>query len=321
MNKALLIEHYRQRQFSQEQIDQALLALDRADQALHALDSSLDSAGIEEIRAVLDQWIVDQSNDLESILALARYYYLIGKKDQYVYFTRLIGGLGVIDTIKERFETILAGQSFEAAIHVKEPPLGSDPSEVPAFTATFMKQLESVTDEKQTQDILCGNNHNLDKAAFMKEKTLYEASPSMEVYLKDLHQRRVKELQDYCDQDKVWFEQKITQATVDFVASNQELLSAVLKDDTLYLTKIPYDPQSYLNATDPLQKRYCACHCPFAREAILKGEPHISKNWCYCSAGFEKFHFETILDRQLDITVLESALQGDPICRFAISLK
>lgn len=321
MNKALFIESYQKRNFSQAVIDQALSALDRADAFLISQGRSLDDASSEQIRTLLDLWIEDSTNDSESILALARYFYLIGHNDQYVYFTRITGGMGVIENIKARFETILAPTRFEDAIHVKQPPLGSDPAVIPTFTASFMDQLEAVADQQQTIDILCGNNHNLNKDAFSKEKALYEASPSMEDYLKDLHQRRVQELQDYCDQGKVWFEQKITQATVDFVASNQELLSAVLKDEVLYLTKIPYDPQAYLDERDPIKKRYFACHCPFAREAILKDGSQISKHWCYCSAGFEKFHFETILDRKLDIEVLQSALQGDPVCRFAIRLK
>jgi hypothetical protein len=321
MNKTLFIEYYHKRNISQPLIDQALLALQSANDFLSKQGSSLDTATIEQIRTLLDLWIQDSTNDTESILALARYFYLTGHNDQYVYFTRLTGGMGVIENIKERFDLVMAPLKADEAIPINTPPLGSNPEEVPDFTAKFMTKLETIADEKQTRAILCGNNHGLSKEAFSKEKALYDASLSMEAYLKDLHERRVRELQDHSDQDKVWFEQKITQATVDFVASNQELLSAVLKDDVLYLTKIPYDPQAYLEETDPIKKRYYACHCPFAREAILKGEPHISKNWCYCSAGFEKFHFETILDRPLDIEVLQSALQGDPICRFAIKLK
>lgn len=321
MNKALFAKYYHQRNFSQAVIDHALLALQRADDYFGKQGSSLDTATIPQIRTLLDLWIEESTNDTESILALARYFYLTRRHDQYVYFTRLIGGMGVIENIKARFETVMAPLQFEESIHAKQPPLGSDPADIPGFTSAFMNELEKVADEQQTQDILCGNNHSLSKASFLEEKVLYEASPSMEVYLKDLHQRRIQELQEHCDQNEIWFEQKITQQTVDFVASNQELLSAVLNDEVLVLTKIPYDPQAYLEETDPIKKRYFACHCPFAREAILKGQPVISKNWCYCSAGFEKFHFETILDRQLDIEVLQSAIQGDPMCRFAIKLK
>jgi hypothetical protein len=62
------------------------------------------------------------------------------------------------------------------------------------------------------------------------------------------------------------------------------------------------------------------CHCPFAREAILGNDVKIDSKWCYCSAGFTKLPFDVVLDQDLQIKCLNSALAGDPICRFAISL-
>ena len=55
-------------------------------------------------------------------------------------------------------------------------------------------------------------------------------------------------------------------------------------------------------------------------EAILRGEPNISSNWCYCSGGFVKYPYEAILGRELRVDLLQSALKGDPVCRFAIHL-
>ncbi len=57
----------------------------------------------------------------------------------------------------------------------------------------------------------------------------------------------------------------------------------------------------------------------FARESILTGNS-IDGNWCYCSAGFAKFPFEVILDKQLDVKLLNCALNGDEVCRFEIDL-
>ena len=143
----------------------------------------------------------------------------------------------------------------------------------------------------------------------------------MDVYLKERHQRRVLELQKYCDEGKVWFEQIITQEVVEHVRTNQEVLSAVRKDDTLYVTKIPYETQQYLTETDPIKKRYYYCHCTLAREAILNDSQNIDPNWCYCSAGFAKFPFEVILGKEeMEVTVLESVLSGSDKCRFAIKL-
>jgi len=315
------MDYYAKRKFDQENILKGVDALRRAEATLIQQNTDLDHASIPQIQMILNEWIQDQTNDLDSILALARYYTITSNHELYVYFTRITGGLGVIETIKERFDEVMAPDLAKDHLSLKLPPLGTDPQDVPSFIDQFMKQLEAVSTPHQTQHILCGNNHQLDKAAFLKEKEIYESSASLDDYLKGLHDRKVNELQAYCDQNKVWFEQKITQATVDFVASNPELLSATHHDGILYLTKIPYDPDAYLKETDPIKKRYLTCHCPFAREAILKGEPKISKNWCHCSAGFEKFHFETIMDKTLEVDVLESVLNGDDRCRFAIHLK
>jgi hypothetical protein len=127
-------------------------------------------------------------------------------------------------------------------------------------------------------------------------------------------------LQQYCDEKKIWFEQVITQEVIDYVRSNQEILSAVRDGDQLYVTKIPYDTLSHLAESEPRKKAFYACHCPFARESILSVTQSISENWCYCSGGFEKFPFDVILGQELKVKVLNTALKDDPICRFEISL-
>jgi hypothetical protein len=86
------------------------------------------------------------------------------------------------------------------------------------------------------------------------------------------------------------------------------------------MTKIPYKPDKYLVEKNPLMKRYYACHCPLAREAVLQKGVDVPKNWCYCSGGFEKFFLETVLGRELEVEVLETVLAGDERCRFAVKI-
>lgn len=321
MKLDLFLDYYEKRKFNDDQLEAGIRALTRAEGMLMKQGTCLDKATLPQIRTLLDQWILDKTNDEEAILALARYFYVTDKTEIYLYFTKLTGCFGVIEAIKTRFDDVMAPYHANDFLVAKPVPLGSDPKAYPHFTHEFMIELEAFTTLEQTKTILCGNNHGLDKAAFKKEKAIYQASPSIEVYLTGLHQRRIAQLQAACDHKKPWFEQCITQETVDYVSQNQELLSAVHHEGVLTLTKIPYDPSNYLSQTDPLKKRYAACHCPFVREAILNGKPSVSKHWCQCSAGFEKFHFETILEKPLKVEVLQSVLQGDLVCRFAISLK
>jgi hypothetical protein len=137
--------------------------------------------------------------------------------------------------------------------------------------------------------------------------------------LADFHARQVAVLQHHANTGTVWFEQRVTQAVVDYVAANPERLSAVRHGDRLLMTKIPYNPDAYLKSDDPIERRYLACHCPLAREAIRMNTV-VDSRWCYCSAGFEKFPFEVIFDQPLNVKVLESVLGGAERCRFEVRL-
>ena len=97
-------------------------------------------------------------------------------------------------------------------------------------------------------------------------------------------------------------------------------MSGSLKGDKLYITKIPYEINNYLNAKDENLKRYFACHCSFVRENILSENEDIPKEWCYCSAGFAKHPFEVIFDQDLDVKLIKTPIDGDMICRFEIDL-
>ncbi len=101
------------------------------------------------------------------------------------------------------------------------------------------------------------------------------------------------------------------------------LLSAecgVREGSLLYITKIPYNTKQYLAESDPTLKRFYACHCPWARQAIKNGNIHLNAVFCNCSGGFSKKPWEVIFGQTLKVDLLESALKGDSRCRFAVHL-
>ena len=52
----------------------------------------------------------------------------------------------------------------------------------------------------------------------------------------------------------------IAPAAVDYVRRNPETASGVRSGQSIFVSKIPYDPVAYLEETDPRMKRYHACH-------------------------------------------------------------
>ena len=102
--------------------------------------------------------------------------------------------------------------------------------------------------------------------------------------------------------------------------NNQEINTGIRRGDKIFKVKIPYAPQQFLKEEDPTMRKYYACHCQLVRTAIRDGKPKISPIFCYCSAGFEKLHFDVIFGEPVEIEVLETLLKGDIRCRFAIKI-
>jgi len=321
MNTDSFVKLYKDRGYDDKTIDKAVSELIQAEKFLRQQDAKLDKVSVDMIKDYIKYLIDSNKNNLDTLLALARYFYVIKNNDVYIHFTKILGGLGVLENIKKRMENYAGKEMANKVLDgFNMPPLGTPLEEVPYYTHNLMERIKKNLEPDLYQKILAGNNHGIPKESMKLEKEFYENSKSLDDYLKERHIRKVEELQSYCDSETIWFEQIITQDVVDFVASNQEVLSAKRKGNKLYVTKIPYDVVKYLQETDAKKKSYYACHCPFARESVMSLNETVDSEWCYCSAGFAKYPFEIILGRELNVRLLESALDGHGICRFEIDL-
>ena len=318
MNKELFYERYRRFNETDEDISKYI------DTILYYESFSskvIENTTVEDIVKYSKHLIDQDINIYNNYIHIARYYYYIDYKEHHIHMTKYFNTYGVLENIIDRITLFESSKIKDAVMNeVELPQFGTESSDLPEKMEHFLETLNKYIDCETCDKILAGNNHQIPKETFKKEKELYQQSSSLEDYLKDRHNRKVQELQDHLDNNKIWYEQVISKEVVNHVKSNQEILSGVLKDDKLYITKIPYDVGKYLSAKDDTEKRYHACHCTFVRENIKDEKYDIPHEWCYCSAGFAKFPFEVILDQELDITLLKTPINGDDICRFEIDL-
>lgn len=84
-------------------------------------------------------------------------------------------------------------------------------------------------------------------------------------------------------------------------------------------SKNPYDRQGYETATTAAEKQAAYCHCPMIKAAI-RDETGVSGTYCYCGSGWFSRLWGGILDQPVAVEVLESVLQGDERCTFAVLL-
>ena len=60
---------------------------------------------------------------------------------------------------------------------------------------------------------------------------------------------------------------------------------------------------------------YPTCYC----SCVKRVDKPISKTWCYCTLGYTKRMFENILDRPVDVELMESVKTGGRECRIKIT--
>ena len=280
-----------------------------------------EEAEIGEVKDYLSLLVSRGENSEARLLALARYSQFADMRDMWIYWAAVLGGRGVYKSIGERLHTLAGEDTWDRVFGgFVEPPLGSPPEDYPGTTAELVGRLAAELGPELSRKVLAGNHHRVPVERFLENRRRLVELGGLEAFLRWDHERAIAELEEYAASGRVWYEQVITPEVVEFVRANQEVLSAVLRDGKLYITKIPYAPADYLAEKDPDLRRFYACHCPLARMAILGGEPEVPMDWCYCSAGFEKLPYDVLFGEDLDVEVLESALGGSDRCRFAIKI-
>jgi hypothetical protein len=283
---------------------------------------SLEEASVNDFEKYIYYLIDSAENNEENIVGLARYMNMIDNKEAWIYFALLIGGREILPSIADRLESI-AGKKLKKDVfkNVKIPPLGSKPAQYCEATSNLMKEFKKKLSPDVYRRVLAGNHHKVPEEWFMKHKQwLRDLNGDIDAWLEKMHNDAIEDLENHLKENKVWFEQVITQGIVDYVKNNQELLSGVRKEEWIYNTKFPYAPQKYLDEKKLSKKRYYMCHCPLAREAVLNGQPNIPGDWCYCSAGYGKLRYDIAFEEETKVEVLESVLDGSDKCRFRIQI-
>jgi len=323
MQREALIDLYQRNKLPQTDLEEALDFLNEMENFIITEKDQfpLEMIGTKELDHIIEHLVIEDMNTIKYFVILMRYFQVTKRNDLFIHMTKFTGSIGVMESILKRLQKMVDQKTYEQALaQIIIPKLGTKLNEMPRFTNMLMTYLEKMLTSKQIETVLSNNHHHIPKEAFIEEKVYYESAETLDEYLKDLHLRKVNELESCLQENRVWYEQNITREVIDFVKNNQEILSAIRKDDKLYITKIPYDTKAYLEANTPEDKKYHVCHCPFVKSIFLDNKYRVSPTWCYCSGGFSKVPFEVIFDQELTIELIDTPLKGDELCRFAIPL-
>jgi len=202
-----------------------------------------------------------------------------------------------------------------------EPPaIGTSAKRMPKATSEFLRRLESGIGEEATRKFLEDNCPDVGPPEYYAdERELFLASKDVDDYLIKRRRKFIDELKGHMRNGTLFYTQKIDRDVIDFVKNNPEVGVGTRRGHLIIHTKIPYMTIDYLRERDSRMRRYHYCHCPLARESILSGKT-MSRNLCYCSAGYCKRPFEVAFAKPLKAEIMKSVLWGDSICQFAIEI-
>lgn len=183
----------------------------------------------------------------------------------------------------------------------------------------FMSRLEKMACADIVKDILYRVRHGLcpSQSAWAREKFLKVGD--LDQFLQMCHDDELNHFIKLNREKQDFYGDEITDAVLEFIKQNPEMLAPVRKGNKLYCKAFPANMQKYLDATDTKMKRYYACHCPFAKESILS-EKTVSSTLCNCSLGHVMNFTEAFLGRSLEGRVLHSVLNGELTCEYEITL-
>ena len=307
------------RGYDQDTVDSFVKGVEKAQSYFG--DRPIKEVEVDGFKEYVTHLLEMGENTEGNLVGLARYVYFSDMKAQWIYFAAILGGREVFPSIEERLEKLTDKETAERIFsNINVPRLGEGPDLYPVATKQMMDQLQKELPDHIWKRVLAGNHHRMPLERFAKHKKWLEDAGSVNAWLKQMHTKAVEELDRHQRESKIWYEQVITPEVVEYVRSNQEVLSGIRKGDWIYNSKFPYSPKAYLEETDPDERRYLMCHCVLAREAVKSGAPDIPMEWCYCSAGYGKLRYDVAFGEDTEVEVLESVFSGSDKCRFRIKI-
>lgn len=277
-----------------------------------------DYDGVEEFSK---RHIAGSEDALQKIIAMARVCKFTGREKGLIYLITLCNTIGVLENIRDRSLEVV-GKDITAKIfdNAKVPALGSPIDEYPDTIRNLLENMKKALPPCKYRKILAGNNHQIPAESFITQKQKYQELGSIDEFLKFRQKNTIEEMEKCMNENRLWYEQKITPEVIHYMRENQEVNAGIRSKNRIYITKIPYMVDEYLKTEDSGLKPFLACHCPFVRASLKKGSIPVPGEWCYCSGGFEKFLFDVIFGQDTEVELLESVLAGDKRCRFSITI-
>jgi len=280
-----------------------------------------DAAATQAVHAFSKAMIERDINTWDNYIALYRYGGFLRNDAVLIAAIELIDGAEALERLHAQLAEAhgeeLRDRMFDG---VALPALGAPNTDKPVAMARVIRRLEGELGGDGCIDLLKDSLRYLEDAWYADGKTKFDEAGGIDAFLEVKGRDFVAQLEKHRDEGTLFFSQPINDAVIDYVNAHPEIRSGVRDGSRVIEAKIPHQAIKFLQATDPAEKAYHYCHCPWAKESLRDGPSDVPPIFCNCSAGFHKKPYEVIFGQPLRAEVLECVLAGDPWCKFAIYL-
>ena len=282
---------------------------------------SLENITLDDVNAYINFLKENNLTSYDDFIALARFGRFIKNNTIYTTVVELLDGADVMQRLSNNIESLVGKVTHDIVFDGLElPPLGTSANEKAIFTQKIMGRINVYLDLETSKKALKGYLHYIPKEQFAEDRKNYLKARNIDIFLKEKREKFLTKLENYKNQGTLFFTQEITDSVIDYVHQTPTTESGIREGNKIIITKIPYNAKEYLREEDNNKKKYYYCHCPWVRESLKNQKASISPIFCNCSAGFYKQFWEAVLDQPVDVEVLETILQGNDKCKFAVHL-
>jgi len=311
----------KEKEFTQEIIEHALIVIADFNDYIQDTGRTIDSAIEEDVKKFAQHLINAKKNQKETYFALIRYCYFSNNEPMLIALYELLDGSDVLNNLRKALTEVVGKEkSKEILQNIAFPELGTPSTEKPEITKEVMEALEANIDENTCHKVMVSNLHGIPKESYLKQREKFLEAKDVDEYLKNRHANFIERLEKHRNEKTLFYTQEIDDNVVELVRNNAQIEGGVRKDNIIYTEKIPYIAKDFLAAKDEKMKQYYYCHCGWVREALKTGETKVPSKFCKCSAGYYKNQWDVILDQPVEVDVIETILDGDSRCLFAIHL-
>ncbi len=307
------------RKLNQEAIENSLEAIRDFLEFLGKKGKTIERAARNDFYGYSSKLIAVGKNTPENYVSILRYGYFKKINELIIAGMEVLDGSEVIENLSGRLTREFGRELRDHVFsEVNLPPLGISPGQKPEYTKKLIERLEGKIGTDACAEFLNQGLRDRYEESRKPDRDKFLKSKNIDAFLQQKRHDFVAELENHFKNDALFFTQEITREVLEYVKSDPYIESGVREGSRIIVKKIPHMAKEFLAETDEQKRLYYYCHCPWVKEAFKESNKPLSPVFCNCSAGFYRAYWEIVFDQPVRVDVLESLLNGDSVCKFAV---